>query len=148
MLAKLHVPLLTVCLLALGPAHAAPNQWPDIRPGLWNLTGTRTDENGRVEPLSGHSRRCEDARWLFQKYWGRGKLDKAGCRYVSRKVSEEVFSIDTECTVRRLGRSSASTTVKTLGNGAFELLGELREGKRKYRIVQTGKWVSSCRSGG
>lgn len=122
-----------------------PGEWPPIKLGVWNIETTRVLPNGKTKHAGGSGPVCSDSSYIFIGYWGGGKVEIEGCRYIATKAADDRFKIVTECFVRGLAAPSHGEVEVTMhGPEAFEMTGTTKEGKKTYRVTQVGRRLSDC----
>jgi hypothetical protein len=122
-------------------------QWPPIKPGVWELSASRTLTDRKTQSWKRQSRSCDDPTLLFKGYWGLGILEKAGCQYRSVKVSEGQFKITSECMIRGAGRATSEATVVLKEDREFQMTVHVNEGQQVYKITENGVRVADCGCG-
>jgi hypothetical protein len=129
--------------VAPDPAH--PQQWPQVKPGVWEIETTWTlRPSGELREQKLKTSACQDVIALFQGYWGTGIVNRASCRFQSTKVSDTEFKITSACPVRRVGVTKSESIVTLNSDDMFAINVRHHEGKRTSTIHQTGRWLSTC----
>jgi hypothetical protein len=118
--------------------------WPQVKPGIWEIEEQSLGSNGKSKQWTGKMSQCHDPIGLFQGYWGKGIVERGGCRFQSTKVSDAKFKVTTECMVRHVGVATSEAVVTLKGDRAFVMKVSHREGRRTTTIDQTARWRSAC----
>jgi hypothetical protein len=122
----------------------SPQEWPQLKPGIWEIEANWARRDGRPGHWKANSSQCHEPADLFQGYWGEGIIERGGCRSQSTKLSENEFKVTTECMVRRVGVATSEAVVKVSDDSSFVMEIRHREGKHVSKISHAGRWLSSC----
>jgi hypothetical protein len=123
------------------------NDWPSVKTGIWEESGTRVFPGGKTITASGVKvQSCGAPEGIFMSWAGsdHAELEKAGCSYESRRTAEKTWKIVTECELRKVGTSRGVSTVTLRSDSEFETDREFREGARVYRLHLTARRVGDC----
>jgi hypothetical protein len=139
---------LALTVLFLDSGHnPAENEWPSIRTGIWEESGSRTLPSGKTITGSGIKiQSCSDPEAIFKSWAGSGKavFEQAGCEYTSRRTGTDTWEITTQCNLRNIGWSSGKSSVKLKGDSEFETEREFKEGPSIYRASIKARRVADC----
>ena len=143
------MPLLAVMLLFAVNFELASdqNEWPPVRPGIWEESGTRTLPNGKSTTVSGvRIQSCGAPEAIFMSWAGSSHavLEEAGCSYEARHTAEKTWRIVTECDLRGVGRSRGESIVTLRSDSEFESVREFREGQQLYRLHLVARRMADC----
>jgi hypothetical protein len=121
-----------------------PQEWPRVRAGIWEIEADWTRRNGRPGHWKERTSQCHEPAEMFQGYWGEGIVERGGCRFQSKNVSEKQYNVTTECMVRHVGVATSEGVVTLKDDATFVMEVRHREGKRITTIRHAGHWLSSC----
>lgn len=142
---------LPFCVAVLATARMPPSipssdqqEWPSLKPGTWEMDTTWTDAGGKARERKETTQTCHDPAGLLQTYWGTGILERAGCRFQSRKVNGTEFKLTAECAVRGAGTARSEATLTVENDTTFSMNVRHVEGRRRTTFLQKGKWLATC----
>jgi hypothetical protein len=131
--------LLAAANLVAGSAVAA-DDWPVLKPGLWESVREMTSGDGRKNPPIKVSQ-CVDPRAEMRQQ--QATLTKGGCRFSPVVRSGKEYRYSAECRIQ--GMSTVSRSVMTAtSDSAYEIRVESEFGGEVTREVLRSRRVGDC----
>jgi len=148
-MSALYVPprLIMLLMFASGSGIWAQNDWPHVRTGIWEESGTRMLPSGKKTEATGIKiRLCGEPESIFKSWAGssHAKIEKSGCAYISKRTSENTWEIIADCDLRTFGRSMGKSTVTLKNDMEFESFRQFKEGNQTYTVHLFAKRIAEC----
>ena len=151
MLKRRWVFLASLIPIMVGAAEISPvistpiDQWKPILPGIWEVHSAQ----GSVASMSLKSTvaACPFPALIFLRTQSDVKLGKAGCRFETRQLSEDVYHIVGRCAVLSSKIQTETTTLHVTARGAqFVSSTSWADSGGIKTVRQDGRFVSPCPS--
>jgi hypothetical protein len=126
---------------------AEQDDWPPVRPGVWEESGTRTLPNGHSFKASGvRVLSCDAPESVFLPWSGSSNavLEKEGCSYTSRRTAENTWRVVTECRLRGVKQARGESTIILRGSDEFESDRVFHEDNLLFRLHVVARRLGDC----
>lgn len=134
--------LVAAALFSLGTKPAeGPPEWPPIKPGAWTVT--ITDTAGKRSTIH-DDQNCAQPELIFWKSFFQGNLEMGGCRFSSKKLSQDEYLFTGECGTRHDGLAVMRNRIRMTGSTSFEDFVDTAQRGKVARWRMEGRWVKGC----
>ena len=131
-----------VVLGVLATAAASADDWPSLRPGLWEFTRTIQSSRAPGKPRVVKSTRCVDP--VADMKQQNARLTKAGCRFSAMVRRGNTYAMSSQC--KMAGMDVRSKTVITVESpAAYRLHVDTMEDGVPGKEDMTARRVGDCK---
>lgn len=123
------------------------DNWRPVRPGIWKVTSTMSDESGTKLPQAATTSACPYPAILFLNNLATIRLAESGCRYSTYRLSDQVFHIAAHCKALGGGDHVETTTLQASGDGRrFTTATTWSTSRGSVTLQRDGEFVAECRA--
>jgi len=123
------------------------DSWQPVRPGIWKVTSTTSDQSGTKPPLTTSTSACPHPALLFLNNFATIRLAELGCRYNTYRLSDHVFHIAAHCRALRSGDHVETTTLQTSSDGRrFTTATTWSTSQGIVTLQREGEFVAECKA--
>jgi hypothetical protein len=136
----------TIAAPRIGDAEPTPlDQWRPVDPGTWVVWEVKFSTGARTEQKETTSFACPYVAPFFLHSFAPIKIGKAGCEYLTYRVSDQQFHIAGRCKNLRRGVHQEMTTLIVAKDGhSFSSATSWLEPNGLVTLRREGAWLSSC----
>jgi hypothetical protein len=131
----------------MSPVISTPiDQWKPITPGIWEVQSAQSSAQSKASITTAFA--CPFPSLVFLRTQSDVKLGKAGCRFETRRLSEEVYHIVGRCALLSGKMQTETTTLHVTTRGTqFVSVTTWAESAGIKAVRQEGRFVSTCPAG-